>query len=705
MTEYLGLEKIRELKVRPAWRDWHWRRWLFAFAVFTALTTILVVDFLPDQITGIHPGKPSPKTVKAPRDIQIVDDEATAQRRIEAQKAIGKVYSRSIDAETHSTDQVHHVFSVARRLKDGKQLSPDDSYREATQELGLGLSRDRFDRMMALSVDQLSEAEMRTVTILERLYADQVTGDQLSATKDKLIKAAYDTGGDLALNQVVADAGTAYLVPNYIYNQERTERLKKDAAADVEPVLIQKQKGEEIVGEGKIVTAPQIKLLRELGLLGRRVDMTRLSGFALISFALMAAFAVYLHNYQRKIYDNGRLLLVLAIIMVGTALIGKVVISFSMLFLVPVVAAGMLTTLLFNAELATAVVTTTALYSGLLAGQDYRFVLIWLVGGLFAIYTVWHINHRTDLARAGALVSLVMGGLAVATAFLSSSVAFADIFNNLMWGLAGGLVASVLTIGVLPFLEKVFGITTDIRLVELSYANQPMLRQLMMNAPGTYTHSVMTGNLAESAAELVGAKPLLARVGAYYHDIGKMKRPLYFIENQIGGENQHDHTNPNLSCLIITSHVKEGVEMAEKEDLPKEIIDIIREHHGTSIVTYFYHRAKENLVKEEVYEADFRYPGSKPRSREAALVMLADSVEAAARAIAKPTPNRLEQVIRRVVQQKIDDGQLSESDLTLKDIDTIMRSFTQVLGSIYHTRVEYPLPAVPIRSANGNLVK
>lgn len=704
MTENPGLEKIRELKVAAAWRDWHWRRWLFAACVFIALTLVLVVDFFPDRVTGLQPGKPSQKTVKAPRDIQVIDDEATAQQRAEAKKTIGKVYNRDLGAEARSIEGVHRVFSAAGKLKES-QLTPDDRYKIAVQEAGDSIARVGFDKMTALTYDQLAEAEGRVAAILQRLYSEQVTSDDLAIKREKLVKAAYESAGDPVVNQVVAEVGSAHLASNYLFDKAKTEQLREDAAADVKPVVIGKQKGEEIVGEGKIVTNAQIKLLREVGLLGRRVDTTRATGYGLISFAIIAAFALYLHNFQRKIYDNGRLLLVLAIIIVGTVLIAKIVTSFSMLYLVPVVAAGMLTTLLFNVELAIGAVIVTALYSGLIAGQDFRFLLIWLLGGLFAIYTVAHIKHRTDLARGGFLVSLVIGGLAIAMTFISTSLSLEEMASNLGWGLAGGMVASILTIGVLPFLEKVFGITTDIRLVELSYANQPILRELMIKAPGTYNHSVMTGNLAESAAELVGANPLLARVGAYYHDIGKIKRPLFFVENQIGGENPHDHTNPNLSCLIITSHVKEGVEIAESEGLPKEIIDVIKEHHGTSIVSYFYHRAKENLVKEEVCESDFRYSGFRPRSREAALVMLADSVEAAARTIAKPTPNRLEQLIKRVIQQKLDDGQLSESDLTLKDLDRIITSFTQILISIYHTRIEYPLPALPIRSANGNFAK
>lgn len=704
MSEYLGLEKIRELKAGPVWRDWQWRRWLFAAIAFLALTTTLVVDFLPDKITGLQEGRPSPKTVKAYRDAQVVDDEATASRRADAAKAIGNVYTFNPQAESRAVGKARQVFAIIRDAQQNTPLSVDMRYKTAADRLGSFLARSDFNSMLSLAPEQLASVEARTVTILEKFFEEQITPDDLGSKKEKLIRSAYESNAPATENQIVANVGSAELTPNFSFDRTRTEKLKKEAAAEIEPVLVKKQKGEEIVGEGKIVTRTQIKLLRELGLFGRSVDVIRVIGYSLLSFAIVAAFVLYLHNYHRKIYENGRLLFVLGSIIVGTVFISKVAVSFSLLYLVPVIAAGMLTTLLFSVELATGVVIMTALYAGLIAGQDFRFAFVWLIGGLFAVYTVWQVKHRTDLARAGIMVSLVVGALAVAMTLISSSPSAEEIITNLGWGLIGGLFASVLTIGFLPFLEKMSGITTDIRLVELSYANQPLMRELMLKAPGTYSHSIMTGNLAESAAEQVGADPLLARVGAYYHDIGKIKRPLFFVENQFAGENPHDNTNPNLSCLVITSHVKEGLELAETYRLPKEICNIIAEHHGTGVVSYFYHRAKEELVKEEVFESDFRYSGPRPQSKEAAIVMLADSVEAAARTIAKPTPNRLEQLIKRVVQQKLDDGQLSESDLTLRDLDKIVRCFTQALASIYHTRVEYPVP-LPARFASGNFAK
>ncbi|MFO7820033.1 MAG: HDIG domain-containing protein [Halanaerobacter sp.] len=244
----------------------------------------------------------------------------------------------------------------------------------------------------------------------------------------------------------------------------------------------------------------------------------------------------------------------------------------------------------------------------------------------------------------------------------------------------------------MPYVENIFGITSPVKLLELSNPNQPLLKKLLVEAPGTYHHSVIVGNLAEAAADKIGADSLLARVGAYYHDIGKIKRAYFFTENQIGSENPHDKLSPNLSTLIITSHVKDGVELAHEHKLPSDIIDIIKQHHGTSLVSFFYQEAMHDEKYKQVDEDEFRYDGPKPQSKEAALIMLADMVEAAVRSnsTAQSNPGRLEKLVRDLIKQKLDSGQLDESDLTLKDLDKIAKSFVNILKGIFHNRIEYP---------------
>ncbi|MDI6715864.1 MAG: HDIG domain-containing protein [Actinomycetota bacterium] len=707
MTANIGAKKIKELRRIIDWRGTTLRRSILVLFIFSVTLAVLTIDFLPDRLTGIKIGKPSPKTVKASRNVEFTDFEKTNALRREAASHVQKVYTRDWVVEARVTDSIHKFFGLVRQVRANQALTPEAKLDLLIKQADPSFNKSVLGIMLIIPDNDLNAVESKVVSQIDQLYRDQITPENIDKKKNEFREAINSLTDNENEKSIITEVGTVFLKPNYFYDERSTERLRAEAAAGVAPIVVSKQKGEIVIREGEIVTSTQIKILKELGLMQRGVDITRLAGLALFALITFFAFSLYLYNYQRKIYDSDRLISVLAIIFITTVLVAKFVGPFYSFYLIPVGAAAMLTVLLFNVELAVLMVLVISLFSGLIAGQNYQYVLYGLLTGIFAIHAIYHIRHRTDLVLAGTWVTLATAILALLTTLLSSPDWF-EILRNLGWGLLGGISTAVLTAGALPFLEKLSGITTDIKLVELSYANQPLLRELMMKAPGTYNHSVMAGNLAESAAEAIGANPLLARVGAYYHDIGKVKRPLFFVENQIGGENPHDHTNPNLSCLIITSHVKEGVELAKKHRLPKEIVNIINEHHGTSIVAYFYHKAKENIVKEVVSEEDFRYSGQRPRTKEAALVMLADSVEAAARTITKPSPSRIEQLIRRIVQNKLDDGQLSESNLTLNDIETIIKSFSQVLSSLYHTRIEYPASATSqARSlaTHGNLNK
>ncbi|HOO12946.1 MAG TPA: HDIG domain-containing protein, partial [Bacillota bacterium] len=257
-------------------------------------------------------------------------------------------------------------------------------------------------------------------------------------------------------------------------------------------------------------------------------------------------------------------------------------------------------------------------------------------------------------------------------------------------GLLNGIFAAIFTVGTLPAWENLFGIITPLKLLELSNPNQALLKTLLMEAPGTYHHSIIVGNLAEHAAQKIGANPLLARVGAYYHDIGKIKRPYFFTENQIAMDNPHEKITPSLSTLIITSHVKDGVELAKQNKLPGVITDIIKQHHGDSVVSYFYHKAKQGENAGKVNMDSFRYEGPRPQTKEAAIVMLADSVEAAVRSMTDHSPGKIEGMVRKIIKEKLESGQLEESDLTLKDLDIISDAFLDILGGIFHKRIEYP---------------
>jgi hypothetical protein len=360
--------------------------------------------------------------------------------------------------------------------------------------------------------------------------------------------------------------------------------------------------------------------------------------------------------------------------------------------LVPVATGAMLVTLLANPRVGMAYALFYVPLFGMMVEWDLRFTLFCLFSNLAGIFGVATYRRRTAPAKAGLVLGAVNAVAVVALQGLPGPPP-ASLLTSMGWGFAGGIVVAVLVSFLLPVMEAAFNIVTDVRLLELSNLDNPLLRRLAVEAPGSYNHSVIVGTLAEAAAEAIGANALFCRVAAYYHDVGKMLKPDYFIENQRRGANRHDRLSPHLSALVIASHVKEGYELARSHGLPRQVLDIIPQHHGTRKINFFYQKARRGQDGRdgvEVRESDFRYPGPKPQTREAAIFMLADSIEAAARTLEDPSPSRFKGLIRRVASDVMLDNQLNESDMTFADLEKVCASFLHTLGSIYHHRIDYP---------------
>jgi putative nucleotidyltransferase with HDIG domain len=372
----------------------------------------------------------------------------------------------------------------------------------------------------------------------------------------------------------------------------------------------------------------------------------------------------------------------------------------------PVAFGSILLTILMDKHVAFFQAVQITLLGALFSQSDpLAHALVGTVGALVGILAVGRVESRTDIYRAGIYVS--MGNMLTIMALKLTDGA--GLLERQVWldvtlGAGNGLLTSILVTGALPLFENLFGVLTPLKLLELSNPNHPLLKRLLVEAPGSYHHTIFVANLCEAGAEAIGADHILARVGAYYHDIGKVKRPYFFVENQFGGENPHDKLPPSLSALIITSHVKDGVEMAREARLPREIIDFITEHHGTMLVSYFYHMASKAGQSEYVLEDDFRYDGPKPRSKETAILMLADGCEASVRAMHQKSPLTLEQIeaqVRRIFEDRLKQGQLEECDLTFRELEILVKTFVRVLSGVHHTRIEYPteagqVPTTPI---------
>jgi putative nucleotidyltransferase with HDIG domain len=360
-------------------------------------------------------------------------------------------------------------------------------------------------------------------------------------------------------------------------------------------------------------------------------------------------------------------------------------------YLFPLATVSMLVTALVDAEIAIVLTAMLSLLVGFIAGGSLEFAVYAFAGGAVASLRLYRIEKLNAFLWAGLYGALTNVGVVLIFRLLEQDHDLVGTLQIAGASVANAVLAMSLTLGGFFLFSNLLHITTSLQLLELGRPSHPLLRELLMNAPGTYHHSLMVGNLAEQAAQAVGANPLLARVGAYYHDIGKMHRPYFFAENQTDGENPHDRLDPETSARIITSHVKDGVQLARKYSLPAEIQDFIPQHHGTALPAYFFHRAcDQNGGPDNTHEERFHYPGPKPRTREAAILMLADEVEAASRASRPRSPEEIDQLVDKLVRGRVEDGQLDDSDLTLSDLEKVKKTFVSVLQGIYHPRIKYP---------------
>ncbi len=661
------------------------RRVVWAVIFFVLLTVIIAGYSRPEKVS-VQVGQPAPRDIDAPRTI--VNRPETDRLRQEQAAAVPEVYELNPAVAKEAVADLARFFGQAKEVRGNGSLTYQQKLAKLKSVTEVDLGDPNLSLVLRASAAGLASLENWTTGVIERVMQVGIRQDTLDAAKqqtDNEVGALQLTGADRTFVLALAKA---MVRPNMALNDAATRARRQEAMDSVEPVKI--LKGQRIVRKGAIVTAPDLAVLQDLGLLRQGFDVAYFAGAAAMAAILIAAIALYLRTMARKVYDNEAALVMMGIILVVTAFLAGAVNTISG-YLVPVAFGTILVAILIDRQTAVVFALVLAVVTGLVNANDFRYVTVALLGGLAGVFSVARVGQRSDVMRAGFLVGLAnLAGILALSLIGARSLYEVETWRSYLWGMVNGLVASILTIGSLPFFENFFGVITSVKLLEISHPGQPLLQKLLVEAPGTYHHSIMVANLAEAATEAIGGDPLLARVGAYYHDVGKTKRPYFFIDNQFGVENPHDKISPSLSTLIITSHVKDGVELAQQYHLPPAIVDIVRQHHGTSLVSYFFSRATENGRAEEVVEEDFRYEGPRPQTREGAVVMLADSVEAAVRSLSKPTPLRIETLVRKIIKDRLDDGQLNSSDLTLRDLDIIASSFVRVLSGIFHPRIEYP---------------
>jgi putative nucleotidyltransferase with HDIG domain len=702
-------------------------------------------------------GAPAPVTIKADRDYEVVDEEATARRRAEASAAQRAVYDLDEGAVEEAAERIHAAFAMMReevgllRATGGRRDpgSAELSRRFAAQRDGFVsrlqlLVRDEdFDALGGARFSEAAEAELialaatgldgMVVTDLQLLQADREQGIvvrsvrggaggrgertllDLSSIRD-LATARVDVertagarlnGMPAALRRALVRTAQGTLGPTLVQNRAETTRRRAEAAAGAKPVVVSVKRGEKIIGDGERIEKRHLVIFDGIRALAQATDVTEARFGA---GAIMAIAVAVLWRFARRNLTRLRLTrrdaLLLAALLIATLGLGFVGIAVadalhdrfggfprpSLYYLVPFAAAAMLVRQVLAAEIALLFAAATGICAGLLAGQSVAFALHAALTAVAAAGLVGASRDRAGLFRAGVAVGLVGAALAAAVALQGSRSWTDAAFGAAAAFVGGAVVLPVVVLGFLPVVEGAFGYLTDVRLLELANLNHPALKELIVHAPGTYHHSIVVGAMVEAAALAIDANSLLARVGAYYHDIGKIRNPTWFAENQ-RAENRHDDLAPSMSALVIKRHVADGVELAQQWQLPRAIVDVIRQHHGTRLVGYFWAKA---LAEEEggdaraVDEEVFRYPGPRPQLREAALIMIADCCEASARAMEAPTGEDFRGLVSRRVNELFGEGQFAECDLTLKDLSAIAVAMVSALEGVYHTRPEYP---------------
>ncbi len=494
------------------------------------------------------------------------------------------------------------------------------------------------------------------------------------------------------LNQIIE--------PNLIYEKSFTENAVDEVIASVSLTKDMVYENERIVDANERIDEIIYQKLYSLEV--SRVEHSRQEGNwqnriaffckMMLLASILLIVGLYLFSFRKKIFADNKMLLLIGIILLGQIIFASIItgpLNWSV-YLIPTTISSMLLAILIDSGIAFVGTVAIALILGGIQGGGYDIVLLTLVSGMVGIFSVHKIRTRNHVFKAIAYITLAYLWVIIALTGLRYDQ-FMEVFKTFGVNLLPNAVLSpFITFMVLGIFEKMFDITTDVTLLELSDMNHPLLKKLSLEAPGTFHHSMIVGSLSETAAKEIGANPLLARVGSYYHDIGKMEKPEYFVENQMDAENRHNILTPSMSALILVSHVKNGVELAKKHGIPKLILNFIPEHHGTNIMVYFYNKAVEMADGNDVNEADFRYPGPKPQSKETGIVMLADAVEAASRTLTNPTPNKLRSFVENMVYQRFEEGQLDECDLTLRDLKKIVDAFVLVLYGVFQHRIEYP---------------
>lgn len=698
--------KTRWKKILPFFK----KRRKYFFAIIPALIVgaivfITLLDNVRTDTYDIQRFAVSDETIRSP--ITIEDKQETDQRIREAVNAIPDRYSISEEVTEERLNYINEIFEAVLKVKEEHEEDTLEGIyeEEATElkallseEISSEVSEDVFILLLQQSKADLDEAKTLFTQALKEVLNQGVRTENIQSGITNIERAIADSELNSDLQEALMELADFAVVENSFFDYEETAQEKKDAATLVDPVII--RAGETIVREGQTITNEIYEQLELVGVLSQEGNI-----YPILALVLLSAIIAYFFGLEclqiAKNKEWSVLPIVAAVLLSALAIflmkVGSVFFDqFNALYLLtPIAAITIVLKLLLNERSAIRLgilyaVLAAFMFNNHIAGMLHvEAAIYFLFSQLAAIVLMKKLSDRFVILKTAIGLMIIHSAVIILFIFLSfEKYTWFDVFSSVGLGVAAAFLSAIMAIGLLPLFESFLGILTDMKLLQLSNPNQPLLKKLLVEAPGTYHHSVMVANISETACEAVGANGLLARVGAYYHDIGKTVRPGFFIENQMPNKNPHDVLPPKQSADIIIRHTTDGANLLKAHKMPKEIIDIAKQHHSNSLVKFFYVKAKE--LNSEAEEADFRYPGPKPETKETAIICICDSVEPAVRSIQDPTPEKIDSIVSSIINSKISDGQLDNSPLTLKELKIIQHTICDALKGIFHSRIQYP---------------
>jgi putative nucleotidyltransferase with HDIG domain len=680
-------------QLKPKFSFPSWTSVLLAGGACAMTAALIAFPYLPHNV-HLKEEVIAHKTIVSNRYIELetTEDKAKSHLNLLQHRTGGhRVFSVNTELSSTILDTVKGIFEDIKLMREN------------------GVSNNNMASTLSFLSPHHQEALLRmplksvlTLQYFTIQHADIVLTQGVHAVDTGTIENLIDSSVEIwQLDKIQREIATQILLhtlkPNLVFDASKTRFLSQNQGAHKPYITIIKE-GQPIIYKGEVVTLRHLEILKALDMVGVKANWGQILGIVILVILLLAMLERFVFYFNPRIHANRKnLILVYVLMMFGlfTAIliryIGPLPYQLDLRFLIPISISAMMTSLMLRTNISMLAGTVLSVLIAMLYKADFALLVYLFLGNSFTLFIAYKRYSRKELISAGYWVGLFNMVSVIGLGFFNEVPMGVWYISNAAVALMNGILASMISLAILPYFESIFNITTRQTLLEFSNLSHPLLQQLMVSAPGTYQHSLMVATLAEAAAERVKADPVLCRVGAYFHDIGKLKRPQFFSENQLSGENPHLNLTPRMSKTIIASHVKEGLELAAKYKLPDEIKQIIAQHHGTTMVSFFFIQAIHQSASKDIDQVkeDFRYPGPKPQSKEAAIVMLADSVEAATRALEKPTFSKVENLVEKIFRDKIDDGQLSEAPISLNEIKEIKSLFLRILKGIYHSRLDY----------------